>query len=84
MCTVECRSIMKSIFCINLQSVIERRSAKQMNISLKKLAKKSVNFTAGMAKTNLSTTNLNMIKLKSPAEWQGIFYVIGNYSVMFL
>lgn len=24
-----------------------------------------------------------MIKLKSPAEWQGIFYVIGNYSVMF-
>ena len=28
-----------------------------------------------MAKTNLSTTNLNMIKLKSPAEWQGIFYV---------
>ena len=36
---------------------------------------KSVNFTAGMVKTNLSTTNLNMIKLKSPAEWQGIFYV---------
>ena len=29
-------------------------------------------LTAGMAKTNLSTTNLNMIKLKSPAEWQGI------------
>ena len=37
LCTVECRSIMKSIFCINLQSVIERRSAKQMKVCDAKL-----------------------------------------------
>ena len=37
LCTVECRSIMKSIFCIKLKAVIERRSAKQMKVCDAKL-----------------------------------------------
>ena len=32
LCTVECRSIIKSIFYTNLQTVIKRRSAKQTKV----------------------------------------------------
>ncbi len=32
LCTVECRSIIKLIFCTNLQTVIKRRSAKQTKV----------------------------------------------------
>ena len=37
LCTVECRSIMKSIFCIKLKAVIERRSANQTKVCDAKL-----------------------------------------------
>ena len=71
--------VISTVLCAMAAYGFSRFTTKGINIAFA-----SVNFTAGMAKTNLSTTNLNMIKLKSPAEWQGIFYVIGNYSVMFL
>ena len=61
---------MKSIFCINLQSVIERRSAKQMKVCDAKL----------QGLENGSQLHEMMCAVCETV----FFYVIGNYSVMFL